>query len=93
MPGRAATECPVDPAMQPFHLPHLRAAISGPTVGLIAAPVSSSTEGLARLDTDVIQMDNRRSPRIRAVVEHIVLEQSLAEVAAETGVDLSPEAI
>jgi acyl-CoA thioesterase-1 len=42
-------------------------------------------EGVNRLlkaGIDVILMDNQRSPRILAAVEHIILEDSLARVAA-----------
>jgi acyl-CoA thioesterase-1 len=48
-------------------------------------------EGVNRLlqaGIDVILMDNQRSPRVLAAVENIVLEDSLAHVAKETGVDL-----
>ena len=172
--GRAMPVCPADPAMDRMHLPHLRAAATGRSEGLIVALGSSSTEGvmasdgahtypavlqsalnkaiptahfavinrgvggqdapeeLARLDNDVIAvrpqlaiwqvgangamrhadpsefhrlveegvnrllkagidvvlMDNQRSPRILAAVDHIVLEDSLGKVARETGVDL-----
>jgi lysophospholipase L1-like esterase len=37
---------------------------------------------------DVILMDNQRSPRVLAAVEHIVLEDSLRAVAQETNVNL-----
>jgi lysophospholipase L1-like esterase len=172
--GNAGTVCPADPAMDPLHLPHLRAAVAARTEGLIVALGSSSTEGvmasdsahtypaelqaalskalpsahfavinrgvggqdapeeLARLDTDVIAlhpqlaiwqvgangamrqadpvvfhqmvtegvdrlikagidvvlMDNQRSPKVLAAVEHIVLEHELQLVAQETGVNL-----
>jgi acyl-CoA thioesterase I len=45
-------------------------------------------EGVNRLTKagiDVILMDNQRSPKVLAAVEHIVLEDSLAHVAQETG--------
>jgi len=166
--------CPADPALEPLHLPHLRAAVAGRTQGLIVALGSSSTLGvmasdsahtypavlqtllnkalpdasiavinrgvggqdapeeLARLDTDalavrpqlviwqvgangamrhadplefhhmvvegvtrlkkagvdVILMDNQRSPKLLAAVEHIVLEELLKDVAHETGENL-----
>jgi acyl-CoA thioesterase I len=172
--ARAGTACPVDPAMDPLNLPHLRAALTARTEGLIVALGSSSTQGvmasdiahtypailqaalnaalptahvavinrgiggqdapeeLARLDVDVIAvrpqlviwqvgangamrhadpttfhqtvakgvrklrdagidvilMDNQRSPRVLAAVEHIVLEDSLRDVARETNVNL-----
>jgi acyl-CoA thioesterase-1 len=48
-------------------------------------------EGIARLKaagSDVILMDNQRSPRILASPEHAVMDQSLREIADETGVNL-----
>jgi acyl-CoA thioesterase I len=48
-------------------------------------------EGVNRLrkaGIDVILMDNQRSPKILAAVEHIVLEDSLRHVAQETGANL-----
>ena len=50
--------------------------------------VRQGVDRLLRAGIDVILVDNQRSPRIQAAVEHIVLEQSLPEVASETGVDL-----
>ncbi len=44
-------------------------------------------EGVTRLrkaGIDVILMDNQRSPRVMAAVDHIVLEESLQNVARET---------
>ncbi len=52
---------------------------------------SMVTEGVKRLTKagiDVILMDNQRSPKVLAAVDHIILEQSLAHVAQETGVNL-----
>jgi acyl-CoA thioesterase-1 len=49
------------------------------------------TEGvnlLVNAGIDVILMDNQRSPKVLAAVDHIVLEDSLAHVAQETGVNL-----
>jgi acyl-CoA thioesterase-1 len=43
---------------------------------------------LLKAGIDVVLMDNQRSPRVLAAVDHIVLEDSLQHVAAETGVDL-----
>ncbi len=43
---------------------------------------------LRRANIDVVLMDNQRSPRVLAAVEHIVLEESLAHVAKETGANL-----
>jgi lysophospholipase L1-like esterase len=48
-------------------------------------------EGIAKLKaagTDVMLMDNQRSPRVMASPEHVVLERALAEIAAESGVNL-----
>jgi lysophospholipase L1-like esterase len=48
-------------------------------------------EGVKRLlaaDIDVILMDNQRSPKVLAAVDHIILEESLRHVAEETGVNL-----
>jgi acyl-CoA thioesterase-1 len=173
-PGQAGSVCPADPPIATLHLPHLRAAVTGGTEGLIVALGSSSTEGvmasdsahtypailqsalnkalpaasfavvnrgiggqdapeeLARLDTDaiavhpqlviwqvgangamrhadpfefhrmvaegvnrllkagidVILMDNQRSPKVLAAVDHIILEDSLAHVSHETGANL-----
>jgi lysophospholipase L1-like esterase len=170
---RAGT-CPADPAPNKLNLPHLRAAVTAGTEGLIVALGSSSTQGvmasdtahtypailqaalnkalpaeqfavinrgiggqdapeeLARLDADaiavrpqlviwqvgangamrhadpsefhrlveegvdrlvkagidVILMDNQRSPKVLAAVDHIILEDSLAHVAQETGVNI-----
>ena len=172
--AQAAATCPADPLMDALHLPHLTAALTARTQGVIVALGSSSTRGtmasdsahtypavlqaalnkalpsahlavinrgiggqdapeeLARLGADVIAvrpqvviwqvgangamrhadpvefhrlveegvnrlrnagidvilMDNQRSPRILAAVEHIVLEDSLRHVARETGANL-----
>lgn len=48
-------------------------------------------EGVIRLQRagiDVILMDNQRSPRVLAAVDHIVLEDSLRHVSHETGANL-----
>jgi lysophospholipase L1-like esterase len=48
-------------------------------------------EGIAKLKaagTDVMLMDNQRSPRILASPEHSVMDQTLQQIAAETGVNL-----
>jgi lysophospholipase L1-like esterase len=48
-------------------------------------------EGVGRLRAagiDVILMDNQRSPRVLAATDHIVLEDSLRDVARETSVNL-----
>lgn len=50
--------------------------------------VKEGVERLRKADIDVILMDNQRSPRVLASVEHIVLEDSLRDVARETGVNL-----
>jgi len=49
------------------------------------------TAGVQRLHgagIDVILMDNQRSPRILAATEHVIIDQALAQVAAETGASL-----
>jgi acyl-CoA thioesterase-1 len=43
---------------------------------------------LAKAGIDVVLMDNQRSPRVLAAVDHIVLENSLAHVAQETGANM-----
>jgi acyl-CoA thioesterase-1 len=48
-------------------------------------------EGVNRLNKagiDVILMDNQRSPKVLAAVDHIILEEELRQVAEETGVSL-----
>ena len=48
-------------------------------------------EGVKRMvnaGIDVILMDNQRSPKVLAAVDHIILEDSLRHVARETGVNL-----
>jgi acyl-CoA thioesterase-1 len=48
-------------------------------------------DGVTKLQAagiDVILMDNQRSPKVLAAVDHIVLEDSLRQVAHETGVNL-----
>lgn len=49
------------------------------------------SEGVLRLrkaGIDVILMDNQRSPRVLAAVDHIILEDTLHEVAQEEGVNM-----
>jgi acyl-CoA thioesterase I len=50
--------------------------------------VEEGVNRLLRAGIDVILMDNQRSPRLLAAVDHIVLEDSLRHVAKETGVNL-----
>jgi lysophospholipase L1-like esterase len=50
--------------------------------------VTEGVERLSKAGIDVILMDNQRSPRVLAAVDHIVLEDSLRDVARETGVNL-----
>jgi lysophospholipase L1-like esterase len=48
-------------------------------------------EGIAKLKSagaDVMLMDNQRSPRIMASPEHAVMDQTLRDIATETGVNL-----
>jgi acyl-CoA thioesterase-1 len=50
--------------------------------------VAKGIRKLRNAGIDVILMDNQRSPRVLAATEHIVLEDSLHDVAHETGVNL-----
>ncbi|HEX3574295.1 MAG TPA: SGNH/GDSL hydrolase family protein [Rhodopila sp.] len=50
--------------------------------------VQAGVERLVKAGIDVILMDNQRSPRVLAAVDHIVLEDSLARVARETDASL-----
>ncbi len=50
--------------------------------------VEEGVDRLIKAGIDVILMDNQRSPRVLAAVDHIILEDSLAEVAQETGVNI-----
>ncbi|HEY0423898.1 MAG TPA: SGNH/GDSL hydrolase family protein [Rhodopila sp.] len=50
--------------------------------------VEEGVNRLLKAGSDVILMDNQRSPKLLAAVEHIVLEDSLGHVARETGVNL-----
>jgi acyl-CoA thioesterase-1 len=52
------------------------------------ALVEVGIEKLKTAGADVILMDNQRSPRIMASAEHDVMNESLAEVAKDTGVNL-----
>jgi acyl-CoA thioesterase-1 len=50
--------------------------------------VEEGVNRLLKAGIDVILMDNQRSPKVLAAVDHIVLEDSLQQVARETGVNL-----
>lgn len=50
--------------------------------------VAKGVRRLRNAGIDVVLMDNQRSPRVLAATEHIVLEDSLRDVAHETGVNL-----
>jgi acyl-CoA thioesterase-1 len=50
--------------------------------------VEEGVNRLLKAGIDVVLMDNQRSPKVLAAVEHIVLEDSLAHVARETGANL-----
>lgn len=50
--------------------------------------VEEGVNRLRKAKIDVVLMDNQRSPRVLAAVEHIILEDSLAHVAHETGANL-----
>jgi acyl-CoA thioesterase I len=50
--------------------------------------VEDGVNRLIKAGIDVVLMDNQRSPKVLAAVEHIVLEDSLRHVAKETGVNM-----
>lgn len=50
--------------------------------------VAEGVNRMQKAGIDVILMDNQRSPRVLASVEHIILEDSLRDVARETDVNL-----
>ena len=50
--------------------------------------VAQGVNRLIKAGIDVILMDNQRSPRVMAAVDHIILEDSLRRVAQETGVNI-----
>lgn len=50
--------------------------------------VEEGVNRLIKAGIDVVLMDNQRSPKVLAAVDHIILEDSLAHVARETGVNL-----
>jgi acyl-CoA thioesterase-1 len=50
--------------------------------------VQEGVNRLIKAGIDVILMDNQRSPKVLAAVDHIVLEDSLRHVAQETGVNM-----
>jgi acyl-CoA thioesterase-1 len=50
--------------------------------------VEDGVNRLSKAGIDVILMDNQRSPKVLAAVEHIILENELRHVARETGVNL-----
>ncbi len=50
--------------------------------------VAEGVVQLRKAGIDVVLMDNQRSPRVLAAVDHIILEDSLRDVARETGVSL-----
>ena len=50
--------------------------------------VAEGVVQLRKAGIDVILMDNQRSPRVLAAVDHIILEDSLRDVAREAGVSL-----
>jgi acyl-CoA thioesterase-1 len=50
--------------------------------------VEEGVHRLVKAGIDVILMDNQRSPKILAAVDHIILEDELGHVARETGVNL-----
>jgi acyl-CoA thioesterase I len=50
--------------------------------------VEEGVDRLVKAGIDVVLMDNQRSPRVMAAVDHIILEDSLVHVAHETGVNI-----
>jgi acyl-CoA thioesterase-1 len=50
--------------------------------------VEEGVDRLLKAGIDVILMDNQRSPRLAAAGDHVALEDSLARVAQETGVNM-----
>jgi acyl-CoA thioesterase-1 len=56
--------------------------------GTFHQTVAKGVRKLRDAGIDVILMDNQRSPRVLAATEHIVLEDSLRDVAHETSVNL-----
>jgi acyl-CoA thioesterase-1 len=50
--------------------------------------VEEGVNRLIKAGIDVVLMDNQRSPKVLAAVDHIILEESLRHVAQETGVNL-----
>jgi len=50
--------------------------------------VQEGVDRLLKAGIDVVLMDNQRSPKVLASVDHIVLEEELKNVAQETGVNL-----
>jgi lysophospholipase L1-like esterase len=50
--------------------------------------VEEGVNRLLKAGIDVILMDNQRSPKVLAAVDHIILEESLRDVATETGANL-----
>jgi lysophospholipase L1-like esterase len=50
--------------------------------------VEEGVNQLIKAGIDVVLMDNQRSPKVLAAVDHIILEDSLEHVAEETDVNL-----
>ena len=50
--------------------------------------VEEGVNRMLKAGIDVVLMDNQRSPKLLAAVEHIILEDSLRHVARETGADI-----
>jgi lysophospholipase L1-like esterase len=50
--------------------------------------VEEGVDRLTQAGIDVILMDNQRSPKVLAAVDHIILEDSLRHIAEETSVNL-----
>lgn len=65
-------------------------ALHNANPGLFRRLVADGVKHLHDAGIDVILMDNQHSPRIDAAPEHRVLNQALAQVAAETRASLFP---
>ncbi len=60
-------------------------ALRAEDIGLFRELVSAGVHELQRFGIDVVLMDNQRSPRILAAAKGLEFDETLAEVARETG--------
>lgn len=63
-------------------------ALEGIDPALFKRLVVAGIRRLQKAGIDVVLMDNQRAPRILASREHLLMERSLAEIAAATGVSM-----